>query len=280
MGSEIVAYGFIASVAVTLNQASTMSRMSAATRINLFGCAIDVLDMKQAVRRVQSWVVDGEDHCRIVVTPNVDHVVMLQTNKELRQVYESADMVLADGWPVVAASRLLGRPLPERVAGSDLVPCLFKHTKTNGPLSVYLLGAAQGVADRAAMIIGDRWPSVTVVGTYSPPLGFERDAAENDAILAKIAAARPDVLVVGLGAPKQELWVHRHRDRIQARAALCVGATIDFLAGEKNRAPRWVRRIGCEWLFRMLSERRLVKRYVRDAWIFPRLIWREWSFRG
>jgi N-acetylglucosaminyldiphosphoundecaprenol N-acetyl-beta-D-mannosaminyltransferase len=271
---------YVGSILARFESASVMSPTSKTTCIKLFGCKIDVLDMKQAVRRVQGWVVGGEERCHIVVTPNVDHVVMMQTNQDLRQVYASADMVLADGWPVVAASRLLRKPLPERVAGSDLVPCLFKHTKTDGPLSVYLLGAAEGVADRAAMIISDRWPSVTVVGTYSPPLGFERDAAENNAILARIAAARPDVLVVGLGAPKQDLWVHRHRDRIQARAALCVGATIDFLAGERNRAPRWVRRIGCEWLYRMMSERRLVKRYVRDAWIFPQLFWREWSLRG
>jgi N-acetylglucosaminyldiphosphoundecaprenol N-acetyl-beta-D-mannosaminyltransferase len=257
-----------------------MAPLPATNRINLFGCEIDVADMMQAVRRVQDWIVGGEDRCHIVVTPNVDHVVMLQANKQLQEVYKTADMVLADGWPVVAASRLLRKPLPERVPGSDLVPCLFKHTKTHGPLSVYLLGAAAGVADRAAMNIADRWPSVTVVGTYSPPLGFEHDAAENEAILARIAAAHPDVLVVGLGAPKQELWVHGHRDRIQARVALCVGATIDFLAGEKNRAPRWVRGVGCEWLFRMLGERRLVKRYIRDAWIFPQLLWREWSFRG
>ncbi len=226
-----------------VDSASVMAPPPTTNRIKLFGCDIDVTDMMQAVRRVQDWIECGEDRCHVVVTPNVDHVVMLQSNKPLREVYQAADMVLADGWPVVAASRLLRKPLPERVPGSDLVPCLFKHTKTNGPLSVYLLGAADGVAARAAMLIAARWPSVAVVGTYSPPLGFEHDAAENEAILAKIAAAKPDVLVVGLGAPKQELWVHHHRGRIQARVALCVGATIDFLAGKKI-----ARRGGCEGL--------------------------------
>jgi N-acetylglucosaminyldiphosphoundecaprenol N-acetyl-beta-D-mannosaminyltransferase len=140
-----------------------------------------------------------------------------------------------------------------------------------------LLGAAAGVADRAAKTIGSRWPSVEVVGSYSPPLGFEGDEAENAAMLARIAAARPDVLIVGLGAPKQELWVHKHRDSLAAKAALCVGATIDFLAGERSRAPVWMREVGLEWLYRIFTEpRRLAARYANDAIVFPRVVAREW----
>ncbi len=136
------------------------------------------------------------------------------------------------------------------------------------------------MADRAAQNIEERWPAVHVVGAYSPPLGFEKDSQQNQIIVKMIAAARPDVLVVGLGAPKQELWVHAHRDQVSAPVALCVGAAIDFLAGEKPRAPRWMRRIGIEWLHRMVSEpRRLAIRYLRDAWIFPQLVWREWANR-
>jgi len=133
------------------------------------------------------------------------------------------------------------------------------------------------VADRAAGNIRQRWPAVEVVGTYSPPVGFERDAAENEAILNRIATARPDVLIVGLGAPKQELWVHQYRGRIAAKVALCVGATIDFLAGERRRAPMWMREAGLEWLYRVaLEPRRLAARYAKDALIFPRLVAREW----
>jgi N-acetylglucosaminyldiphosphoundecaprenol N-acetyl-beta-D-mannosaminyltransferase len=132
------------------------------------------------------------------------------------------------------------------------------------------------VAERAAEQIHGTWCGVEVVGCYSPPLGFEKDAAENEAILARVAAANADLVVVGLGAPKQELWVAAHRDRIAAPAALCVGATIDFLAGEKARAPVWMRRVGLEWLHRMASEpRRLARRYLRDAIQVPRLMWRE-----
>jgi N-acetylglucosaminyldiphosphoundecaprenol N-acetyl-beta-D-mannosaminyltransferase len=246
-------------------------------RVAMFGVEIDPLRMDQAVAQIRAWVADSASQCRFVVTPNVDHVVMLQHHAGLRAAYRDAGMVLVDGTPVLWSSRLLSQPVPERVAGSDLVPALFDEASQQEPLRVYLLGAAAGVADRAAASIRRRWPGVDVAGTYSPPLGFERDGAENEAILQRIAAAKPDVLIVGLGAPKQELWVHQHRDRLAAKVALCVGATIDFLAGERSRAPIWMRDAGLEWLYRVASEpRRLASRYVKDAIIFPRLLAQEW----
>jgi N-acetylglucosaminyldiphosphoundecaprenol N-acetyl-beta-D-mannosaminyltransferase len=134
------------------------------------------------------------------------------------------------------------------------------------------------VAERAARRIAAKWPGVSVVGTYSPPLGFENDTAEKERILQRIAGAAPDVVLVGLGAPKQELWTHKHHSRIAAKVVLCVGATIDFLAGEKRRSPRWMRRVGLEWLHRACSEpRRLARRYAKDACVFPALVWREWQ---
>jgi N-acetylglucosaminyldiphosphoundecaprenol N-acetyl-beta-D-mannosaminyltransferase len=246
-------------------------------RVEMFGVEIDPLRMDQAVAQILAWVADSAGRCRYVVTPNVDHVVMLQHHAGLRAAYQDAGMVLADGAPVLWSSRLLSQPLPERVAGSDLVPALFASATDQQPLRVYLLGAAPGVAERAAANIGHGWPAIEVVGTYSPPLGFERDDKENEAILSRLAAAQPDILIVGLGAPKQELWVHKHRDRLPAKVALCVGATIDFLAGERSRAPIWMRDAGLEWLYRVASEpRRLASRYAKDAIIFPRLLAREW----
>lgn len=246
-------------------------------RIRLFGFELDPLSMQQAVSEIYAWVAAPHATCRFVVTPNVDHAVVYQHHEGLQRAYANAALVLADGMPVVAAARWLGHPLPGRVAGSDLVPALFDAAASHGSLRVYLLGAGPGVAERAAAKIAERWPNVEVVGTYSPPLGFERNAAENEAILDRIAAARPGVLLVGVGAPKQELWIDAHRTRIAAPVALCIGATIDFLAGEKRRAPVWMRRTGLEWLHRVASEpRRLLGRYARDAWIFPRLVCRQW----
>lgn len=248
--------------------------------VQMFGCRIDAVDMPRAVGRVFEWLRQPSGRCRYVVTPNVHHTVLLQQHSGLQAAYRDAGMVLADGMPLIVAARLLGSPLPERVAGSDLVPALFEGWKDERSLRVYLLGAAAGVAERAAQNIHQRWPGVEVVGTYSPPFGFTRDPHELDAILSRVAEARADILVVGLGAPLQELWVHQHLDRIAAPVALCVGAAIDFLAGEKPRAPRWMRRTGLEWAHRVASEpRRLLGRYANDAWRFPALFWRELRFR-
>ncbi|HEY4235357.1 MAG TPA: WecB/TagA/CpsF family glycosyltransferase [Lacipirellulaceae bacterium] len=243
----------------------------------LFGMKLSRVTMRDAIDCLLGWCREPRgDSCRYVVTPNVDHAVMIQRRGDLRAAYTKASLVLADGTPIVLASRLFRKRVPERVAGSDLVPKLFAAVHAD-PLRVFLLGAAEGVADAAAGRIHRDWPAVQIIGTYSPPIGFENDPAENARILETIAVAKPDLLIVGLGAPKQELWVHRHRDQIAAKVALCAGATIDFLAGHRRRSPVWMRRTGLEWLHRVAVEpRRLARRYAIDAWEFPQLMWREW----
>ena len=254
--------------------------MTNRTTVSMFGAKIDAIRMPVAVARLWEWIAEPCYRCRYVVTPNVDHTVMLSESEPLRNVYGGAAMVLADGWPVVTAARLMGRPVPERVAGSDLVPSLLASASEQRTAAVFLLGGMPGVPERAAANILGRWPTVKIVGTYSPPFGFEHDPTENEQIISMINQARPDVLVIGLGAPKQELWIHTHRKRLRVKVALCVGATIDFLAGEKKRAPVWARALRMEWLHRLLSEpRRLAKRYARDAWKFPQLVLKEW-WRG
>jgi N-acetylglucosaminyldiphosphoundecaprenol N-acetyl-beta-D-mannosaminyltransferase len=246
-------------------------------KTSLFGMQLDPLRLSQAVRQVMAWIEQGERRCHYVVTPNVDHAVMFQENSNLRDAYRNASLVLADGAPLVWAARWLKRIVPERVAGSDLTPAVFAAARKRRPLRAFLLGAAPGVARRAAERIEARWSGVQVVGTYSPPLGFEKDDSENDKIISLVNDAAADLLVLGLGAPKQELWIQRHVPRLKVSVALCVGATIDFLAGERARAPKLMQRIGLEWLHRVASEpRRLLKRYAHDAWIFPQLVWREW----
>lgn len=246
------------------------------THVCLFGIQISRIAMQDAVEQVLGWCRQPRgEACRYVVTPNVDHAVLYQERFDLREAYADAALVLADGAPIVLASRLLKQPLPERVAGSDLVPQILSATQW--PLRVFLLGTAPGVAEIAARRMESQWPAVRVVGSYSPPHGFEQNPEENSRILSKIAAARPDLLLVGLGAPKQELWVHQHRHALEAKVAVCAGATIDFLAGHRERSPVWMRRAGLEWLHRLCAEpRRLAARYARDAWVFPQLVWREW----
>ncbi|HEX5472974.1 MAG TPA: WecB/TagA/CpsF family glycosyltransferase, partial [Lacipirellulaceae bacterium] len=166
--------------------------------VNLFGMQISRVTMRQTIDTLLAWCRERRgEACHYIVTPNTDHAVLYQQRGDLRAAYRDASLVLADGAPIVWTARLLGQPLPERVAGSDLVPKLFAAAESR--LSVFLLGAAPGVADVAASRIARRWENVNVVGTLSPPVGFEHDPAENERIFSAIAAAAPDLLIVGLG---------------------------------------------------------------------------------
>jgi N-acetylglucosaminyldiphosphoundecaprenol N-acetyl-beta-D-mannosaminyltransferase len=248
--------------------------------VKLFGMQISRVSMTEAVHILLNWCqLPRVGTCRFVVTPNVDHAVMFQERADFRTAYDEASLVLADGLPLVISARAFGRNLPERVAGSDVVPALFAAAVR--PLRVFLLGAAAGVAELAASHIQDRWSNVRVVGTFSPPLGFENDPLENTRAIAAMNAVEHDLLIVGLGAPRQEIWVDKHSHELPAKVAICGGATIDFLAGNRRRSPVWMRRLGMEWLHRACSEpKRLARRYARDAWIFPQLLWREWRHRS
>jgi N-acetylglucosaminyldiphosphoundecaprenol N-acetyl-beta-D-mannosaminyltransferase len=241
--------------------------------------------LDEACAIVYAWIGSTDSACRVVVTPNVDHLVMMSRNPRLRAAYEAASLIVADGWPIVAVSRLLRTPLPERVAGSDLVPSLMAQWQRPRRLRVFLLGAAPGVAEQAAMNIKGRWPFVDVCGLYSPPIGFERDVSENERIIEQVNSLGPDLVVVGLGAPKQEIWLHQHARQLSAKVAIAAGGTIDFIAGRQTRAPVWVRRIGMEWLHRLVSDpRRLAGRYLHDAWVFPQLVakecWQKWTAKS
>jgi N-acetylglucosaminyldiphosphoundecaprenol N-acetyl-beta-D-mannosaminyltransferase len=246
--------------------------------IEMFGITIHKFSMNGAIDVLQEWLQFGGGDCKYVVTPNVDHIVQLESNAALKRAYDHAAMIVADGKPVVLASRLLGKALPETVPGSDLVPNIFtRFQQHNLPLKVYLLGAMPGVGDVAAANIKKQWPMVEVVGVMSPDFGFEKDSEYCERICASVAASSADLLVIGLGAPKQEIWVEKHANRLPVKVALCVGATIDFLAGNKPRAPIWMRKVGLEWLHRMCSEpKRLFKRYMVGAIIFPKLFVKEW----
>lgn len=247
-------------------------------RVDLFGIQIDRVTREQSVSRILHWIDEGPapQGARYVFTPNVDHIVRLQSNETLRAAYGDASLVVADGWPIVRASKWLGKPLPERVAGSDLVPRLFSSAASRGGLRVFLLGGMPGVPERAAAHIRAGWKSVEIVGLCSPEYGFEKRPEECERICRMVSEASPDLLIVGFGAPKQELWLHAHHKRLRAGAVIAAGATIDFLAGEQTRAPQWVQSIGMEWFYRAASNpKRLGMRYARDLVHFPRICLRE-----
>lgn len=247
-------------------------------RVKLFGVEIDPTSMKETVEVIFSWAKQKKSECKFVITPNVDHIVQVQHNIALQAAYKQASLVVADGRPVVWAANFLGADIPETVPGSDLVPAIFDHAQgDNIEIKVFLLGAMPGVADRAKSLITKQWPIVKIVGTLSPDFGFDKNEAESKQICEIVNASGANFLVLGLGAPKQELWIHQYASQISVKVALCVGATIDFLAKEKPRAPVWMRKCGLEWLHRVASEpKRLAKRYTIDAIKFPQIVYKEW----
>jgi N-acetylglucosaminyldiphosphoundecaprenol N-acetyl-beta-D-mannosaminyltransferase len=198
-----------------------------------------------------------------IATVNMDFVTQAWRDPELQRILLEADLVVADGIPIVWLSRILGHPLKERVTGSDLVP-MFAELAAREGFSLFGLGGAPGVAERATAKLVERYPGLRIAGCYSPPKADILDM-DNAGILARIEAAAPDILLVAFGAPKQEKWVNMHIRRWQVPVAIGIGGSLDFLAGAQKRAPRWVQRLALEWLWRMLSDpRRLFRRYVAN----------------
>jgi N-acetylglucosaminyldiphosphoundecaprenol N-acetyl-beta-D-mannosaminyltransferase len=200
-----------------------------------------------------------------VFTPNVDHVVMADHDARFRQAYQTADLSLADGMPVLWASRALGQPLPEKVSGSDLVLPLMERAERAG-WRVYILGGAPGVGELAAQRLVERFPRIVIAGTDAPRIDMDAPLSSRASTLERVRAARPDLVLVALGAPKQELWIAEAAPDLRPAVLLGIGAAVDFIAGTVKRAPRWMSDSGLEWLFRLGQEpRRMWKRYlVRD----------------
>jgi N-acetylglucosaminyldiphosphoundecaprenol N-acetyl-beta-D-mannosaminyltransferase len=241
--------------------------------IALFGVPFDHVTVRQTLARFDAMIASRQPH--YVVTANVDFVVQAHRDVELRRILLEADLVLCDGTPLLWASRWFGNPLPERVAGSDLAPALIRHAADHGH-SIFLLGAGPGVAAEAAAKLQREHPSLVIAGHYAPPFSslLEMDHAE---IARRIRAARPDILLVSFGCPKQEKWIAMHYRSLGVPVAIGVGATIDFLAGRVKRAPAWMRRSGTEWIYRLLQEpQRLYKRYANDLFVFLPTLARQW----
>lgn len=199
-----------------------------------------------------------------VVTPNVDHIVQLETNKELQAVYKNASLILTDGKPLLWIANWYGTPIKEKISGSDLFPLLCEMAAEKG-YKMFFLGAAEGVAAKAAENLMNRFKGLQVVGTYSPPFGFEKDPVEMDKIKSMIKEATPHILIVGLGCPKQEKFMYHHCAELGVPISFGLGASFDFEAGNIKRAPRWMANHGLEWLFRITQDpKRMAKRYLVD----------------
>ena len=213
----------------------------------------------------------------IVFTPNVDHLMRLQKDKEFYDIYNKSDYRVCDSQIVYYASRLLNQPIAEKISGSDLFPAFYNYYRDCEEITIFLLGAAEGVAARAKVKINEKVGREMVVDCYSPPFGFEKDELECQRIVDRINHSKASVLAIGVGAPKQEKWIMKHKDKLNhAKIFLAIGATIDFEAGEKPRSPQWISEAGLEWLHRLVSEPlRLWKRYLIEDMPFFLLLMQQ-----
>ncbi|EMU55904.1 WecB/TagA/CpsF family glycosyltransferase [Clostridium butyricum] len=232
------------------------------SRIKFLNTEIDNLTMNEALDKIDKFIINRKPS--YVVTPNVDHIVKLDNDEEFKAVYKDADLILTDGMPLIWISKFKGTPIKEKVSGSDLFPKICELSAQKG-YRIFLLGAAEGVAAKAAERLQNKYVDLKIVGTYSPKYGFERDEREIEKIINIIKLSKPDILAVGLGAPKQEKFIYEFKDKLNVPVSLAIGASIDFEAGNIERAPEWMQKCGLEWFYRLCKEpRRMYKRYLID----------------
>jgi len=238
---------------------------------------IDNITINDVVRVVEDIIKNKEQG--YLLTPNVDHIVKLRKDREFQHIYRSASLVLPDGMPLLWAAKFLGTPLKEKISGSDLFPRLCELANEKG-YKVFFLGGREGAAQKASEIMKAKYANLQVIGAYSPPFGFENDRAKNEKIIKMIKEAKPDILFVGLGAPKQEKWIYKYKVQYQVPISIGIGISFEFTAGIIKRAPLWMQKIGLEWLWRLMMEpKRLWKRYLIDDIQFFWLILRQKFFK-
>lgn len=240
--------------------------------VAVLGVPFDRVTIAEAVEKIEEMIASQKPH--YVVTANVDFLIQARKDVELRRILVAADLVLCDGAPIVWASRWLGSPLPERAAGSDVIPCLMRAAAEKN-LRVFFLGAGPGVAAAAAQRLEAEYPTLKI-DHFSPPFGKLADLDHGE-MISRVRAASPDILLVSFGCPKQEKWISMHYGALGVPVSIGVGATLDFLAGRVNRAPAWMQHSGTEWIYRLMQEpRRLFRRYASDFLRFPPILLAEW----
>lgn len=243
--------------------------MVALPRVNILGVGISAIHMEDALSQISQWIDNRERH--YVSVCNVHTVMECHRDPQMRRAVNGAGMATPDGMPLVWLGRKKSGRDVRRVYGPDLMLALCQLSARRG-YSHYFYGGAEGIPELLAERLKARIPGLEVAGGYSPP--FRPLTPEQDArIVSQINAAHPDIVWVGLGTPKQDLWMASHRDRLTAPVLIAVGAAFDFHAGRKKQAPRWMQRSGLEWLFRLVTEpRRLWRRYLVYNPLFVTLV--------
>lgn len=244
-------------------------QQSETVKITILGRPVHVLSMDKAVTAVCRLAREG-DKASQVVTANVEMLYAGLHDQQLAEVLEKAELVTADGAGVLLAARLSGTPLPERVAGFDMMLACLQQAAREG-LPVFFLGARQEVLQDALQRIRERFPGLSIAGSHH---GYFSDG-EGKTIAAQINARRPRLLFVALGAPRQEKWIHEHKEGLPPCVAIGVGGSLDVVAGHVKRAPRWMQRAGLEWLYRLLHQpSRFSRMSVIPVFLF-KVVWRR-----
>ena len=257
---------------ILLENADSSGPPPGSDRVWIFGVPVAPLTMADTVKAICNLI--GLGVPAYIITANTHYAMLSDQHVDLRAINERAAFIVADGAPLVWASRYKGQPLPERVAGSDLIFELSSVAARMG-FRLFLLGGGDGVALEAARRLCAFYPGLRVVGTECPSLQ-RLNQQEEAALIARIRAAKPDILLVAFGQPKGERWIYQHLDELVVPVSIQVGASLDFAAGAIRRAPRWMQKAGLEWVFRVaLEPRRLFWRYASDAWFLARVFARH-----
>lgn len=241
-------------------------------RMKFMNSYIDNCTLSDAIIYIEKCI--EERKTGHVITPNVDQIIRIEKDDYFKKICNSAELLLVDGTPLLWIAKCYGTPIKEKICGSDLVPKLCEVAAQKG-YKVFLLGAAEGVAAKAAENLKMKYPGLQVAGTYSPPYGFEKDKEEIDRINQMLLDSNSDLLFVGMGVPKQDIFIYENMRKYQIPMSFSIGATIDFEAGVQKRAPVWISRIGMEWLYRFLQDpKRMFKRYFMDDMHIFYLAWK------
>jgi len=245
-----------------------------ALRRNILGVYFHDLTLVQAVDLIESYIADRQPMKRVTFA-NAYTLAFTRNNPELQDLINTSDLTLADGMSIVWAGRWIGVRLPERVAGPDVTD-LFCARASQKRYRIFLMGSSEDTLQKMSAVLQKRWPGLIICGTHSPSICDRFSDAENEEICRRINETHPDILFVGLSAPKQEIWLAKNAHRLSAPAALAIGAAFDFISGKIPRAPQKIRRIGLEWLYRLYCEpRRLWKRYLLGNAVFLSDVVRE-----
>ena len=228
----------------------------------LLNTYVNNVNMDEAIQAIEDMI--ASEKKSYIVAINVDVVMKIENDSYLKEITDEADMVLVDGKPLEWIAKWHKRPIKAKISGSDLVPILCKRAAEKG-YSIFIIGGKEGIAEKAKQNLERDLPGIKIVGTYAPPFGFEKDEKELNRINEMISSAHPDILIACFGCPKQEKWIYENISKYDAKVSVCAGATVDFLAGNVNRAPRWMSEHGLEWFYRFLQEpKRMFKRYFID----------------